>query len=179
MTSFRPHLLRAAVATAVVLAPCSSHAAGLDIHANADAADIGVPIYPGAIKKAEKRDENSGFSFGIWGESFGFNLAVVSYRSSDGIDAVSDFYRDALGKYGAVLDCSQNKPRADGDRTPPDPAKKKADKDKPLTCEDDAPDAGGRLYKVGTNAQQRIFKAKPLRDGVSFQLVRIDAHGMD
>jgi hypothetical protein len=45
---------------------------GYVIHSNADAADVGLPIYPGAVKKADKHDDSPGFSFGIWGASFGF-----------------------------------------------------------------------------------------------------------
>jgi len=62
-------LRHAAAAFAVVLAAGASHAAGLDIHADADAADVGLPVYPGAVKKADKGSDLAGFSFGVWGES--------------------------------------------------------------------------------------------------------------
>ncbi len=168
----------ALAALAVFMAAAgSAAAAGLDIHADADAADVGVPAYPGAVKKAETSGDPSGFSFGIWGQSFGIKLAVVSYRSSDGVDKVAAFYRDALAKYGPVLDCSRSAGKPDA--APKSPEQKKADHDKPVTCGDDTIEPGGRLYKVGTNGAQRVFKATPWHEGAKFELLRIEQHGTD
>ena len=165
------HVLAAA---AFALAAGASQAGGLDIHADADAADVGVPAYPGAIKKTDRGGDPTGFSFGVWGESFGIKIAVVGYRSVDGVDKVAAFYRDALGKYGPVLDCTGNTKKPD---TPKHDGK--ADKDKPVTCDNDTIEAGGRLFKVGTNRAQRVFKARPWHDGTTFELVRVEEHGTD
>lgn len=168
--------LRLAAATfAVVLAAGSAHAAGLDIHADADAKDVGLPIYPGAVKKADKSDDPPGFSFGVWGDSFGFKLAVVSYRSEADIDAVAGFYREAMGRYGPVIDCSRNVKKKKGT---PDPDTK-SNRNTPVTCDDDTPDVGGRLFKVGTHGAQRVFRVRPLEGGVSFQLVKVESRGED
>lgn len=182
MTSRRLFTPRQALATLAIAAAWlsiagASRAGGLDIHADADAAQMGLPAYPGAIKKNDRSGDPSGFSFGVWGESFGVRVAVVSYRSMDSVDQVASFYRDALGKYGPVLDCSlapgksgaAQKPRDDG----------KSEHDKPVTCDDDKVDAGGRLYKVGTNGAQRVFKATPWHDGVTFELLHVEQHGTD
>lgn len=178
----------AIAALAAVLATGAASAAGIDIHAGADAADIGLPVYPGAVKKGDKPDEDAGFTFGLWGGPFGMKLVVVSLRSTDGVEPVAGYYRDALAKYGVVLDCSQNKPRSGSKKKsasingiPDVPGMSDIDTDgkKPLVCGDDAPPAGGRLYKVGTRADQRIFEAKPLDVGTGIQLVRIEARGTD
>ena len=177
MTAFQRRRLAAlAVALAGTLAASAGHAGGLDLHADSDAADVGLPAYPGAIKKSDRNGDPTGFSFGVWGESFGIKLAVVTYRSVDSVDKVASFYRDAMGRYGSVLDCSdvRNKPK-----TPHASHDDKADKDKPVTCDDDDFVAGGRLYKVGTNRAQRVFKATPWHDGVTFELVRVEQHGTD
>ena len=188
MPNIQTRLMPAAVAAAALLAAafttCSAHAAGLDIHSDADAATIGLPVYPGAVKKAEKDDDTPGLSFGLWGGSFGIKLAVVSYRSADGVDPVAGFYRDALAKYGPVLDCSQNKPKSKSkDKSTSGGRSADIDsdaKDSPLTCEDDAPDtAGGRLYKVGTHHDQRLVEVEPRHAGVSIQMVRIETRGTD
>ena len=103
MTVLRPSRPRQALAAlALLLAAGAGHAAGPDIHADAHARDVGLPLYPGAVKRAEPgSDSHSGaFSFGLWGDSFGFRLAVASYRSDDGVEAVARFYRDALARYG-------------------------------------------------------------------------------
>jgi hypothetical protein len=165
---------RALAALALALAAGASAAAGLDIHADADATDVGLPAYPGAVKKSDLDGDRSGFSFGVWGESFGIRLAVVSYRSTDSVDKVAEFYRDALGKYGPVLDCSRNQKKAGEPHAHHDD---KADKDLPVSCDNDTVEAGGRLYKVGTHRAQRVFKAKPWHDGASFELVRVEEHG--
>ena len=177
MTALRPRHVVAALA--VVLAAGSGHAAGLDIHADADAADIGLPAYPGAVKKAKKQGDPSGFSFGVWGESFGIKVAIVSYRSADSVEAVAAFYRDAMGQYGPVLDCSGNAKKPDAAPRPTKDADKKAEHDKPVTCDDDTAEAGGRLFKVGTHGAQRVFKVSPWHDGASFELVRVESHGTD
>jgi hypothetical protein len=168
------HLLAAA---ALALAAGASQAGGLDLHADADAADVGLPAYPGAIKKAEKGGDPSGFKFGIWGESFGVKIAVVSYRSVDSVDKVAAFYRDALAKYGTVLDCTGNVKKPDAAGRSDD--EKKVAKDKPVTCGDDTVAAGGRLFKVGTGRAQRVFKVSPWHDGASFDLIQVEEHGTD
>jgi hypothetical protein len=180
MTTARQSRLRYAlvVFTAVVAAvfvAASSHAAGLDLHGDADAADVGLPAYPGATKQAANGGDTKGFRFGVWGDSFGFKLAVVGYRSDDSVDTVAAFYRDAMGKYGPVLDCTHNAKKRDGHRHDDD----KSGKDTPVTCGDDTVEAGSRLFKVGTEHSQRVVKVKPWHDGASFELVRVEEHGTD
>ena len=169
---------RRAAFAALALALCAgaSYAGGLDIHAHADAADVGLPAYPGAIRKSDPNGEPTGFSFGLWGESFGIKLAVASYRSVDGIDKVAAFYRDALAKYGPVLDCSNVQKKPDAPKSHHDD---KSGKDGPVSCDIDSGEAGARLYKVGTEHSQHVFKATPWHDGTSFELVRIEQHGTD
>lgn len=177
------HFPRAVAMTGVFLATVllagPGCAAGLDIHADADAAEVGLPAYPGAVKKADQGGDQKGdsgaLSFGVWGKAFGLKLAVVNYRSTDSVDAVAAFYRDALGKYGPVLDCSRNAKKPDGSRKHDD----KDDGNKPLTCDNDTVAAGGRLFKVGTNQSQHVVKVTPWHDGADFELLHIDAHGTD
>ena len=177
MTSSRQFSFRRAFAVlAIALTAGAAQAGGLDIHGDADAKDVGLPIYPGAVKKPDKRDQPPGFSFGVWGASFGFKLAVVSYRSDADIDAVAAFYRQAMSQYGPVLDCSRN-PKGAAAPAASAPGKGRSDRDTPVTCDDDTPDAGGRLFKVGTHGAQRAFRVRPMKDGVSFQLVRIEVRG--
>jgi len=160
----------AAVVAAVFVAG-STRAAGLDVRTRADASDVGLPAYPGAVKSSDGDGDSGAFSFGIWGDAFGFKLAVVNFRSSDGVDAVAAFYRDAMGHYGPVLDCSNvsGKKTGHGDD--------RADRDKPVTCDGDRAAAGGRLFKVGVNRAQRVFQVKPDGNGAWFTLVRIEMRG--
>lgn len=152
----------------------AAHAGGLDIHAGGDLAAVGLPVYPGAVRQVDKDDATNGFSFGLWGESFGIHLNALAYRSGASVEEVAGFYRDALAGYGTVLDCSAKR-----SERPPEPKRQGKDKDKPLACDDDHADPGGRLYKVGTEHDERIVRIRPESAGVSFQLVRIDTRGLD
>lgn len=115
----------------------------------------------------------------MWGGLFGLRLTAATYASSDGVDAVSGFYREALAKYGPIVDCSYNKPK---DRKEKNPSSRGIWVDdggdngggKSVACGDDAPDVvGGCLFKVGNKADQRLFKLEPTPDGVRFDLVHL------
>jgi hypothetical protein len=82
------------------------------VHVTSDsttAADVGLPVYPGA-KLSTKKDKDGDksadihFGFGDWQ----FRLKVVKYQTSDSSDQVLAFYKKALGRYGDVIQCSGN-----------------------------------------------------------------------
>jgi hypothetical protein len=83
----------------------------LSLHANshATAADIGLPLYPGA-KLYKDADNDSavdlGFSFG----DFRFTVMAANYVTSDSPVQILAFYRKPLSRYGEVLECSHGKP---------------------------------------------------------------------
>jgi len=82
--------------------------AGIDIQPRSSMREIGLPVYPGAMP-APKDDDGDGdegnVSMSLWGGSFGMKLQVAKFQSTDSIDAIQGFYRDALARYGKVLDC--------------------------------------------------------------------------
>src|SRR5580700_9843224 len=70
---------------------------------------LGLPVYPGA--ELVKKDKDNGaadvnMSFG----SFQLRVKAASYRTLDSPDKVAAFYRKALGRYGDVIQCQNNKP---------------------------------------------------------------------
>lgn len=88
----------------------------LSLHARsqATAADIGLPMYPGAKlyrppsdtgKKNNDSSLDMGFAFG----DVHFSLIVVGYETSDSPDQVLNFYRKPLARYGQVLECDYGK----------------------------------------------------------------------
>jgi hypothetical protein len=85
----------------------------LAIHARSHttAADIGVPTYPGATLYKDSSDAgvDLGFSYG----DTHFRLLVASYASNDTQDKILAFYRNALSRYGDVLECVRGKPLGD------------------------------------------------------------------
>lgn len=82
------------------------------IHVNSDqttAADLGLPVYPGAQVVADKENDKSAdihMGFGEWE----LRVMVVNYSTPDSQDKVLAFYKKALGRFGDVLTCQDNAP---------------------------------------------------------------------
>lgn len=82
------------------------------VHVNTDqitAADLGLPVYPGAeIVKDKEHDKSAdvNMGFGEWT----LRVRAVNYSTTDPQDKVVDFYKKALGRYGNVITCQGNAP---------------------------------------------------------------------
>jgi hypothetical protein len=82
------------------------------VHVNTDqtsAADLGLPVYPGAqaVKGDDKhKSADVHLGFGEWE----LRVRAVSYGSSDNQDQVAAFYKKALGRYGDVITCQGHSP---------------------------------------------------------------------
>jgi hypothetical protein len=83
---------------------------GLHVRAdNTSAADVGLPVYPGATIAPDKDGDKSAdihMGFGDWQ----LRVKVVNYQTVDGQDKVLTFYQKALGRYGDVIRCQGNQP---------------------------------------------------------------------
>jgi len=148
--------------------------AGIEIKAEASMREIGLPIYPGARPQIDREGDEPAVSMGLWGGMFGFKLQVNKFQSADDVEAVAAYYREAMAKHGTVLDCSA--PPAKAVRINKD-SKDDKDDDNRLSCKDDKPEAGGRLYKVGSKKNFRVVAIKPVATGVHFQVLRITLGG--
>jgi hypothetical protein len=82
------------------------------IHVNTDqttAADLGLPVYPGAQTVRDNEKDKSAdvhMGFGEWQ----LRVKVVNYSTPDGKDKVTAFYKKALGRYGDVITCQDGSP---------------------------------------------------------------------
>jgi hypothetical protein len=82
------------------------------VHVNTDqttAADLGLPVYPGAQPaKADDKHKSADvhLGFGEWE----LRVRAVSYESSDSQEQVTAFYKEALARYGDVITCQGNSP---------------------------------------------------------------------
>jgi hypothetical protein len=82
------------------------------IHVNTDqttAADLGLPVYPGAQVAADKQNDKSAdihMGFGDWE----LRVKVVNYTTADNEDKVVAFYKRALGRFGDVITCQDHSP---------------------------------------------------------------------
>lgn len=137
--------------------------AGITLGADADAKDVGLPLYPHSRRHVDNDSDSTGANFGLWGGGSGFKLAVLKMESDDPPEKIAKYYKKALAKYGNVLDCSN-----------PSPSEASKDESsKALTCDSDKPDPGGMLLKSGTKEKQHIVGIKPNGSGTLFQLVYI------
>jgi hypothetical protein len=122
------------------------------VHVNTDqttAADLGLPVYPGAeVVKDDDQHKSADvhLGFGEWQ----LHVRAVSYSTSDPQDKVTAFYKKALGRYGDVITCQGNAPVG----TPVATAEG-------LTCADDKNHAGIKIDRrdYGTNEDSLELKA--------------------
>ena len=147
---------------------------GMTVKTNDDAAEgLGLPVYPGA--ELVKKDKNNGaadvnMSFG----SFQLRVKAASYRTTDSPDQVTTFYRKALGRFGDVIQCQNNKPVGSPTQTT-----------EGLTCEGGdknhvsvSDDMSGKLeMKAGSKQHQHIVAIDPEGSGTKFGLVALDLPG--
>ncbi len=134
---------------------------------------LGLPVYPGA--ELVKKDKNNGaadvnMSFG----SFQLRVKAASYRTKDNPDEVTAFYRKALGRYGDVIQCQNDRPVGTMTRTA-----------EGLTCDNDKQnhvhvneDESGKLeLKAGSKQHQHIVAIDAEGNGTKFGLVSLDLPG--
>lgn len=145
--------------------------AGIKLSGQASAQDTGLPPYPGARPSPDNDQDSAAASFGVWAGSFGAKLVVVKLETSDSPDKVAAYYRDALAKYGEVLDC--------GTTTTTRAERKSRAKRDLLSCDSDQAEHHGRVYKAGTRRQQHIVGIEPRGKGARIQIVYLEAKGVD
>jgi hypothetical protein len=140
---------------------------GLSVSDDATAKDVGLPQYPGSQPYEDKREgSSSAANVGFSSPLFGLKVVAVKLETSDEPEKVAAFYRQALSKYGTVLDCSD-----------PEASKGGAKKDDELECDADELDEHSAVYKVGTEEHQRVAAIKPHGRGTRFALVYVDVRG--
>jgi hypothetical protein len=149
----------------------STPVGGIHVSKGADAADVGIVVYPGARLKQE--DSNGGdksANVNISGFGFGLKVVALEYQSDDSPDKLVAYYKDQLKKYGTVLECHTshfNLNTGHGSDHHSDE----------LTCEGDR---GSNVeLKVGTKENQHIVAVEPDGKGSSFSLVYVRAHGKE
>jgi hypothetical protein len=143
---------------------------------------LGLPGYPGAVlikkdKENGKHDDGAAdvnLSFG----SFQLRVKAASYRSNDAPDQVSAFYRKALGRYGDVIACQNNKPIGSLTHTQ-EGLTCDNNKENHLSVTDDtaAKDGSKVEMKAGSKLHQHIVSVEPDGTGTKFGLVALDLPG--
>jgi hypothetical protein len=148
------------------------------VHVNTDqitAADLGLPVYPGADVVKDKEHDKSAdvnMGFGEWT----LRVRAVNYSTPDPQDKVVAFYKKALGRYGDVITCQGNSPVGTPTAT-----------SEGLNCSDngghghvqiDDKDIGshhGLQLKAGSKRHQHILGFEdPIEGRTRFALVSLD-----
>lgn len=155
------------------------------VHVNTNqtsAADLGLPVYPGAKQVADDDKHKSAdvhLGFGEWE----LRVRAVSYATADAQDQVAAFYKKAMGRYGDVITCQ-------GHTAVGAPAVTSQG----LNCSDDGNSANVKIdrkdystnndsleLKAGSKRHQHIVGFENPKDGQTrFALVALDLPaGMD
>ena len=163
---------------------------GLSTHAapcttkRATASDVGLPIHAGAIPSRQDTAPDLGFWGAPWGvnesssasiecrsDQAGYRAAVLKLETSESVERVAAFYRDALAIYGRVLDCS-----ADANLT--GQRNTSSDDETCATGLGGKPprlEPGERLFRAGTERSHRLVGIQPHGSGARFQLVYFES----
>jgi hypothetical protein len=145
---------------------------GIHVSNEATAADIGLPVYPGArLKPNQTDDDNKSANVNISG--FGYSLRVIAlqYESDAAPSKVVAYYDDQLKKFGDVLVCHTNGLDVNTDIKGLDNGSHE------LTCQGSA--GSNTELKVGTKENQHIVAVEPEGKGSTFSLVYVRTHGKD
>jgi hypothetical protein len=143
--------------------------AGFNLGKDANAKDVGLPLYPGSHRHKDSSDDSSALNMGLWGGSSGFKMALIKMESADAPEKVAAFYRKALARYGQVITCP-----ADAKNPPAD--------SHGLNCDSDQSDHHEKNeteLKAGTKEKQHIVGIKPEGNLTSFTLIYIETRGLD
>jgi hypothetical protein len=146
---------------------------GIHVSKDADVADTGLSVYPGArLKPEESGHDDKSANVSISGFGYGLRVVALEYESDDAPEKVLAFYRDQLKKYGSVLEChtsghfNMNMKYSD-----------KSSDSHALTCD---MDSGKNVeLKAGTEENQHIVAVESEGKGSSFSLVYVRTHGKE
>jgi hypothetical protein len=149
-------------------------AGGIHVSNDADAADTGLVVYPGAHPKAkDSSGDNKSANVNISGFGYGVKVVALEYESDDAPVKILSFYKDQLKKYGTVLECHTSSLNLDmkmGSHG------SKSDSNE-LTCEGEHGD--NVELKVGRKDDQHIVAVESKGKGSSFSLVYVRTHGKE
>jgi hypothetical protein len=147
---------------------------GIHVSKDADIADTGLPVYPGAhLKQKDSDGDDKSANVNISGFGFGIKVVALDYESDAPPATLIAFYESQLKKYGNVLECrtsshfNLNMKTSHGSKS----------SSSELTCESN--DGKNVELKVGTRDNQHIVTVEPEGNGSSFSLVYVRTHGKD
>lgn len=149
--------------------------AGFNLGKDANAKDVGLPLYPGSHRHKDTNDDSSALNMGLWGGQSGFKMALIKMESTDAPEKIAAFYRKALARYGKVITCPADAAPADAKNPPADSAGG-------LNCDSDQSDHHEKNeleLKAGTKEKQHVVGIKPEGNLTTFTLIYIETRGLE
>jgi hypothetical protein len=148
---------------------------GIHVSKQADVADTGLTVYPGArVKEKDSDGSDKSANVNISGVGFGIKVVALEYESDDAPAKVLAFYKDQLRKYGSVLECHTSG-HFNVDTNMGSHGSKNDSNE--LTC--DGTHGDNIELKVGKKDDQHIVAVEHSGKGSSFSLVYVRTHGKD
>lgn len=130
--------------------------ASVNVKASADTPpDTGLPVHAGAT--AVRDDEHDNANVSVDAGFFGVKVAVARYEDETGTQALIDYYRKELGKYGPVSECRGNLDFKDSLATP--------------RCKERSRDE--LQLGAGSEDDNHIVSVKPRGNGSEFTLIHV------
>jgi hypothetical protein len=120
--------------------------------------ETGLPVYPGATLLPGGKDESGSADVNVGTAFVGVHVKAAKYESQDAPQAVADFYKNELGKFGTVVTCN-------GDIT------FQGEPSQPVCKE--GPGSGEIKVVTGTEKDHRMVEVKPRGAGAEFAVVSI------
>jgi len=128
----------------------------LQVNASADTPpDTGLPVHDGA--QAIRDDEHDNANVNIESGFFGVQVAVARYEDRAGTQAILDYYKKELAKFGAVSECQGNLDFKDSLSAP--------------RCKERSRDE--IQLGAGREHDNHIVSVKPRGDGTEFTLIHV------
>jgi len=135
----------------------------LDVRTDVDAAATGLPVYPGARPLRDRHDPGSA-NVNVGNSYFGVKVVAAKFEHNDAPQPIVDYYKNAMQKYGDVVECHGNIDFTGSDRW-----------SHPI-CKERRRSSEIQLV-AGTEHRHRIVVVKPRGSGSEFSAVYIETRG--
>jgi len=133
----------------------------VSVQANGDTLpDTGLAVHPGARRLRDREGDSANVN--IQGGFFGVKVAVAKFEDEQEPQALVDFYKQELTKYGQVVECRGNIDFKGGRGATPQ-------------CKERS--SGETQLAVGHEEHHRVVSVKPRGNGTEFTLVHVQTQG--
>jgi hypothetical protein len=134
----------------------------VNVRTAVDASATGLPIYPGSRPAETRRNEPESANVTVGNSYFGVNVVAAKFEHDDAPGSIVDYYKQAMRKYGDVLECHGNIDFKGRNSHP--------------VCRERRGSQEIQLAS-GTEDRHRIVVVKPRGQGSEFSTVYIETRG--